>query len=224
VRINVVTIFPAFFEEPLRTSIPGRAETAGIAEYRVVDLRDFTHDRHRTVDDEPYGGGAGMLMKPEPFFEAVDELEPKGPIVLLSPGGRRFDHETAVRYSLEQELTLLCGHYKGVDERVASGLATEELSIGDYVLSGGEPAALVVIDAVVRLLPGAMSDHESAAGDAFYDGLLAPPAYTRPAEYRGMKVPEVLRSGDHGRIAEWRHGEAERITRLRRPELLERED
>jgi len=220
----VVTIFPAFFEEPLRTSIPGRAETAGIAEYRVVDLRDFTHDRHRTVDDEPYGGGAGMLMKPEPFFEAVDELEPKGPIVLLSPGGRRFDHETAVRYSLEQELTLLCGHYKGVDERVASGLATEELSIGDYVLSGGEPAALVVIDAVVRLLPGAMSDHESAAGDAFYDGLLAPPAYTRPAEYRGMKVPEVLRSGDHGRIAEWRHGEAERITRLRRPELLERED
>lgn len=223
-RINVVTIFPAFFEEPLRTSIPGRAETAGIAEYRVVDLRDFTHDRHRTVDDEPYGGGAGMLMKPEPFFEAVDELEPKGPIVLLSPGGRRFDHETAVRYSLEQELTLLCGHYKGVDERVASGLATEELSIGDYVLSGGEPAALVVIDAVVRLLPGAMSDHESAAGDAFYDGLLAPPAYTRPAEYRGMKVPEVLRSGDHGRIAEWRHGEAERITRLRRPELLERED
>ncbi len=220
----MVTIFPAFFEEPLRTSIPGRAETAGIAEYRVVDLRDFTHDRHRTVDDEPYGGGAGMLMKPEPFFEAVDELEPKGPIVLLSPGGRRFDHETAVRYSLEQELTLLCGHYKGVDERVASGLATEELSIGDYVLSGGEPAALVVIDAVVRLLPGAMSDHESAAGDAFYDGLLAPPAYTRPAEYRGMKVPEVLRSGDHGRIAEWRHGEAERITRLRRPELLERED
>ncbi|MGW8282811.1 MAG: tRNA (guanosine(37)-N1)-methyltransferase TrmD [Gemmatimonadota bacterium] len=223
-RINVVTIFPAFFEEPLRTSIPGRAETAGITEYRVVDLRDFTHDRHRTVDDEPYGGGAGMLMKPEPFFEAVDELKPIGPIVLLSPGGRRFDHETAVRYSLEQELTLLCGHYKGVDERVASGLATEELSIGDYVLSGGEPAALVVIDAVVRLLPGAMSDHESAAGDAFYDGLLAPPAYTRPAEYRGMKVPDVLRSGDHGRIAEWRHGEAERITRLRRPELLDRED
>lgn len=220
----MVTIFPAFFDEPLRTSIPGRAETAGIAEYRVVDLRDFTHDRHRTVDDEPYGGGAGMLMKPEPFFEAIDELEPKGPIVLLSPGGRRFDHETAVRYSLEQELTLLCGHYKGVDERVASGLATEELSIGDYVLSGGEPAALVVIDAVVRLLPGAMSDHESAAGDSFYDGLLAPPAYTRPAEYRGMKVPDVLRSGDHGRIAEWRHDEAERLTRLRRPELLDRED
>jgi tRNA (guanine37-N1)-methyltransferase len=220
VRINVVTIFPAFFEAPLATSIPGRAEAASVVRYRVVDLRDHTHDRHRTVDDEPYGGGAGMVMKPEPFFEAVDALAPAGPIVLLSPRGRRFDHETAVRYSLEPELTLLCGHYKGVDERVATGLATEELSIGDYVLSGGEPAALVVIDAVVRLLPGAMSDHESAAGDSFYDGLLAPPAYTRPAEYRGMKVPEVLRSGDHRRVAEWRHEEAERVTRLRRPELL----
>lgn len=223
-RINVVTIFPEFFDEPLRTSIPGRAATAGIAEYRVVDLRDYTHDRHRTVDDEPYGGGAGMVMKPEPFFEAVDALEPKGPIVLLSPSGRQFDHEAAVRFSLQEEVTLLCGHYKGVDERVATGLATEELSIGDYVLSGGEPAALVVVDAVVRLLPGAMSDHESAAGDSFYDGLLAPPAYTRPAEYRGMKVPDVLRSGDHRRIAEWRHDEAERITRLRRPELWEPED
>jgi len=224
VRINVVTIFPDFFVEPLRTSIPGRAVAAGIAEFRVVDLRDYTHDRHRTVDDEPYGGGAGMVMKPEPFFEAVDALEPKGPIVLMSPGGRQLDHETAVRFSLQEELTLLCGHYKGVDERVASGLATEELSIGDYVLSGGEPAALVVVDAVVRLLPGAMSDHESAAGDSFYDGLLAPPAYTRPAEYRGMKVPDVLRSGDHRRIAEWRQEEAERITRLRRPELWEQED
>jgi tRNA (guanine37-N1)-methyltransferase len=224
VRINVVTIFPVFFEAPLATSIPGRAEAAGVVRYRVVDLRDYTHDRHRTVDDEPYGGGAGMVMKPEPFFEALDALDPEGPIVLLSPRGRRFDHETAVRYSLERELTLLCGHYKGVDERVATGLATEELSIGDYVLSGGEPAALVVVDAVVRLLPGAMSDHESAAGDSFYDGLLAPPAYTRPAEYRGMTVPEVLRSGDHRRVAEWRHEKAETITRLRRPELLDCED
>ena len=223
-RINVVTIFPAFFEAPLATSIPGRAEAASVVRYRVVDLRDHTHDPHRTVDDEPYGGGAGMVMKPEPFFEAVDALAPAGPIVLLSPRGRRFDHETAVRYSLEPELTLLCGHYKGVDERVSRGLATEELSIGDYVLSGGEPAALVVIDAVVRLLPGAMSDHESAAGDSFYDGLLAPPAYTRPAEYRGMQVPEVLRSGDHRRVAEWRHEEAERVTRLRRPELLEADE
>ena len=222
-KINVVTIFPDFFEVPLGTSIPGRAAAAGLVKYRVVDLRDFTHDRHRTVDDEPYGGGAGMVMKPEPFFEAMDELEPEGPIVLLSPRGRVFDHDTAVRYAVEPELTLLCGHYKGVDERVVEGVATEELSVGDYVLSGGEPAALVVLDAVVRLLPGAMSDHESAAGDSFYDGLLAPPVYTRPAEYRGREVPEVLRSGDHARVADWRHREAERLTRERRPELWERE-
>jgi len=223
VKINVVTIFPEFFEVPLGTSIPGRAASAGLVEYRVVDLRDFTHDRHRTVDDEPYGGGAGMVMKPEPFFEAMDELRPRGPIVLLSPRGRVFDHDAAVRFAVQPELTLLCGHYKGVDERVAEGLATEELSVGDYVLSGGEPAALVVVDAVVRLLPGAMSDHESAAADSFYDGLLAPPVYTRPAEYRGREVPDVLRSGDHARIEEWRSREAERLTRERRPDLWERE-
>ncbi len=223
VRINVVTIFPEFFEVTLGTSIPGRAAGGGLVEYRVVDLRDFTHDRHRTVDDEPYGGGAGMVMKPEPFFEAMDELRPRGPIVLLSPRGRVFDHGTAVRFAMESELTLLCGHYKGVDERVAEGLATEELSVGDYVLSGGEPAALVVVDAVVRLLPGAMSDHESAAEDSFYDGLLAPPVYTRPAEYRGREVPAVLRSGDHARIAQWRRQQAERLTRDRRPELWKRE-
>jgi tRNA (guanine37-N1)-methyltransferase len=181
VRVNVVTIFPEFFDVPLGTSIPGRAAAAGLVQYRIVDLRDFTHDRHRTVDDEPYGGGAGMVMKPEPFFEALDELKPAGPVVLLSPRGRVFDHGAAVRYAMQPELTLLCGHYKGVDERVAEGVATEELSVGDYVLSGGEPAALVVVDAVVRLLPGAMSDHESASGDSFYDGLLAPPVYTRPA-------------------------------------------
>ncbi len=222
-NINVVTIFPGFFEVPLVTSILGRAAAAGLVKYGVVDLRDFTHDRHRTVDDEPYGGGAGMVMKPEPFFEALDALEPKGPVVLLSPRGRVFDHDTAVRYAVEPELTLLCGHYKGVDERVADGLATEELSVGDYVLSGGEPAALVVIDAVVRLLPGAMTDHDSAAQDSFYDGLLAPPVYTRPAEYRGMKVPEVVRSGDHARVAEWRRRETERVTKERRPDLWERE-
>ena len=214
-----MTIFPEFFAEPLRTSIVGRAAQAGRTSYRVVDLRDYTHDRHRTVDDEPYGGGAGMVMKPEPFFEALDDLAPAGPVVLLSPRGERFHHDTAVRYAVEGELTLLCGHYKGVDERVAEGLATEELSIGDYVLSGGEPAALVVIDAVVRLLPGALGDHESAASDSFYDGLLAPPEYTRPAEYRGMEVPEVLRSGDHARVEEWRREQAERLTRERRSGL-----
>jgi len=223
-KLNVLTIFPGFFREPLETSIPGRVSAAGLAEYRIVDLRDYTHDRHRTVDDEPFGGGAGMVMKPEPFFEAIDDLKPAGPVVLLTPRGPMFDHATAVRYSLEDQVTLLCGHYKGVDERVAEGLADEELSIGDYVLSGGEPAALVVIDAVVRLLPGAMSDHESASTDSFYEDLLAPPAYTRPAEYRGMAVPDVLRSGDHARVAEWRRQEADRLTRERRPELLETMD
>lgn len=222
-RINVVTIFPEYFGEPLRTSIVGRAANAGAAEFNVVDLRDYTHDRHRTVDDEPFGGGAGMVMKPEPFFEAIDDMKPEGPIVLLSPRGRTFDHEKAVQFAVGEELTLLCGHYKGVDDRVATGLATEELSIGDYVLSGGEPAALVVIDAVVRLLPGAMGDHESAAGDSFYDGLLAPPEYTRPAEYRGMTVPEVLRSGDHARVEAWKREQSEKMTRERRPELWERE-
>ncbi len=222
-RINVVTIFPEYFGEPLRTSIVGRAANAGAAEFNVVDLRDYTHDRHRTVDDEPFGGGAGMVMKPEPFFEAIDDMKPEGPIVLLSPRGRPFDHEKAVQFAVGEELTLLCGHYKGVDDRVATGLATEELSIGDYVLSGGEPAALVVIDAVVRLLPGAMGDHESAAGDSFYDGLLAPPEYTRPAEYRGMTVPEILRSGDHARVEAWKREQSEKMTRERRPELWERE-
>lgn len=222
-RINILTIFPEYFDVLREVSIPARAREQGRVTYRVEDLRDYTHDRHNTVDDAPYGGGAGMVMKPEPYFEAVDELEPDGPVVLLTPRGERFDHDEAVRLSLEEEVTLLCGHYKGVDERVAEGLADRELSIGDYVLSGGEPAALVVVDAVVRLLPGVLGDHESAASDSFYDEeLLAPPVYTRPAEYRGMTVPEVLRSGDHGRIAEWRREQALRLTRERRPDLAEK--
>ena len=208
-RINVVSIFPEFFQVPLATSIPGRAATAGLVEYNLVDLRDHTHDRHRTVDDEPYGGGAGMVMKPEPFFEAVDALTPEGPIVLLSARGRRFVHRDAVRLSLEPEITLLCGHYKDVDQRVADHLATEELSIGDFVVSGGEIGALTVIDAVVRLLPGVLGDHESAASDSFYDGEgPSAPSYTRPPVYRGHEVPEVLRSGDHARIAAWREERA----------------
>ncbi|HSM60042.1 MAG TPA: tRNA (guanosine(37)-N1)-methyltransferase TrmD [Longimicrobiales bacterium] len=219
-RINIVTIFPTFFEGPLALSIPKRAADATLVEYRVIDLRDFTHDRHRTVDDVPYGGGAGMVMKPEPFFEAVDALRPAGPIVLMSARGRPFRHADAVRYSVGSELTLLCGHYKDVDQRVADHLATEEVSLGDFVLSGGEYAALVITDAVVRLLPGAMGDHEAASSDSFYDtGLLSAPSYTRPAEYRGHVVPEVLRSGDHAAIAAWRKAEAERLTRARRPEL-----
>jgi tRNA (guanine37-N1)-methyltransferase len=216
-RINVVTIFPRFFEIPLRTSILGRSSATGLVRYRVVDLRDHTHDRHRTVDDLPYGGGAGMVMKPEPFFEAVDRLSPAGPVVLLSARGRAFGHEDAVRYSVAEDLTLLCGHYKDVDQRVADHLATEEISLGDFVMSGGEIGALAVTDAVVRLLPGAMGDHEAAASDSFYDDAeLSAPSYTRPPVYRGHAVPEVLRSGDHARIEAWRNEQAERLSRERR--------
>jgi tRNA (guanine37-N1)-methyltransferase len=219
-RVNIVTIFPSFFEGPLSLSIPARARSKGLVEYRLVDLRDYTHDRHRTVDDYPFGGGPGMVMKPEPFFEAVDALEPKGPILLMSARGRRFSHEDAVRLSLEPEITLLCGHYKDVDQRVADSLATEEVSLGDFVLSGGEYAALAITDAVVRLLPGALGTHEAAAGDSFYEeGLLSPPSYTRPAEYRGLKVPDVLLSGHQARIDAWRREQAEELTRERRPDL-----
>jgi tRNA (guanine37-N1)-methyltransferase len=222
-QINILTLFPGFFREPLATSIPGRVAEAGLARYRVVDLRDYTHDRHRTADDVPYGGGAGMVLKPEPFFEAMDDLAPAGPVVLLSPRGRVFTHEDAVRFSLEPELTLLCGHYKDVDERVARHLATEEISLGDFVLSGGEIPALAVTDAVVRLLPGALGDHASASSDSFYEGpILSPPSWTRPAEYRGHRVPDVLLSGDHRRVEAFRRAEAERITRERRPDLWER--
>jgi len=217
--IDVVTLFPEVLAPYIATSIPGRAAAAGLVQFRLVQLRDFTHDRHATVDDYAYGGGAGMVLKPEPFFEAVETLRPTGPIVLLSARGRRFVHDDAVRFSLGERLTLLCGHYKDVDQRVADGLATEELSIGDFVLSGGEPAALCLLDAVIRLLPGAMSDHESASSDSHYDGLLSPPSYTRPPEYRGLAVPEVLRSGNHAEIEAWRQAESERLTRERRPDL-----
>jgi tRNA (guanine37-N1)-methyltransferase len=216
VRINVVTIFPEFFAAPLALSIPARAAAAGQVTYRVVDLRDYTHDRHRSVDDYPYGGGAGMVMKPEPFFEAVEALGAANPIVLTSARGRRFAQADAVRFAAGEELTILCGHYKDVDQRVADHLATEELSLGDFVLSGGEPAALAMIDATVRLLPGAMSDHESAFSDSFWDRGLSAPSYTRPPVFRGHAVPDVLLSGDHARIAEWRRTEGERLTRARR--------
>ena len=210
-----MTIFPEFFTAPLALSIPARAAAAGLVTYRVVDLRDHTHDRHRTVDDAPYGGGAGMVMKPEPFFEAVDALQPSGPVVLMSARGRRFTQADAVRFASGEELTILCGHYKDVDQRVAEHLATEELSLGDFVLTGGEPAALAMIDATVRLLPGAMSDHDSAFSDSFWERGLSAPSYTRPAEYRGHAVPGILLSGDHGKIAEWRMREGERLTRER---------
>jgi tRNA (guanine37-N1)-methyltransferase len=220
--VVIATLFPEYFVGPLTTSIPARAAARDLVRYRIVDLRAFTQDRHRTADDEPYGGGAGMVLKPEPFFAMQDRLARQPPIVLLSARGRPFTHRDAVRYSVGSQLTLLCGHYKDVDQRVADHVATEEVAVGDAVLTGGEPAALCVVDAVVRLLPGALGDHESAAGDSHYDGLLAPPSYTRPAELRGHAVPEVLLSGDHARIAAWRQAEAERMTRERRPDLWER--
>ena len=220
--IDVVTLFPEVIAPFVSASIPGRAAAAGLVQFNLVQLRDFTHDRHATVDDYAYGGGAGMVLKPEPFFEAVESLGATGPIVLLSARGRRFQHDDAVRFSLGHRLTLLAGHYKDVDQRVADALATDELSVGDFVLSGGEPAALCVLDAVVRLLPGALGDHESASTDSHYDGLLSPPSYTRPPVFRGLAVPEVLRSGDHAGIAAWRQAAAERLTRERRPDLWAR--
>jgi tRNA (guanine37-N1)-methyltransferase len=220
-KINIVTIFPGFFEGPLSLSIPARAAAKALVSYHIIDLRAYTHDKHRTVDDYPFGGGAGMVMKPAPFFEAVDALQPQGPILLMSARGKPFTHDDAVRLSLQPDVTLLCGHYKDVDQRVADHLATEEVSLGDYVLSGGEYAALAITDAIVRLLPGALGTHEAAAGDSFYDeGLLSPPSYTRPAEYRGHNVPDVLLSGHAANVEAWRRAEAERITRERRPDLL----
>jgi tRNA (guanine37-N1)-methyltransferase len=215
-RINVVTIFPEFFTGPLGLSIPSRAAAAGSVRYNLVDLRNFTHDKHRTVDDAPYGGGAGMVMKPQPFFEAVESLGTKPPIALLSPRGRVFTHADAERFAGGEELTLLCGHYKDIDQRVADHLASEEISLGDFVLSGGEAAALAIIDATVRLLPGAMSDLDSARTDSFFGRGLSAPSYTRPPEYRGHEVPEVLLSGDHARIAKWREDESQRLTRRRK--------
>lgn len=220
-RINVVTIFPEFFAGPLSLSIPSRAAAAGSVSYNIIDLRDFTHDKHRTVDDYPYGGGAGMVMKPGPFFEAVESLRAKAPIVLLSPRGKIFAHADAERFAAGEELTLLCGHYKDIDQRVADYLATEEISLGDFVLSGGEAAALAIIDATVRLLPGAMSDLDSARGDSFFGRGISAPSYTRPPEFRGHTVPDVLLSGDHARIERWRAEQAERLTAARASEHRE---
>ncbi|MCE2422476.1 MAG: tRNA (guanosine(37)-N1)-methyltransferase TrmD [Gemmatimonadetes bacterium] len=218
---NIVTLFPGFLREPLEMSVLGRASRAGTVEWRLVDPRDFTQDRHRTADDEPFGGGSGMVMKAGPVWRAVESLPERGRVVSLTPRGRPFDHEAAVRLSLEPVVTLLCGRYKGIDERVTESMVNEELSIGDYVLSGGEPAALVVADAVVRLLPGALGDHDSAATDSFYDGGLSAPAYTRPREFQSLEVPEVLTSGHHSAVARWRARESDRATRNRRPDLLD---
>jgi tRNA (guanine37-N1)-methyltransferase len=223
--IDVVTIFPRMLEAPLAEGIVRRAIDAGLVRMGVHDLRGFTDDRHRTTDDAPFGGGPGMVMKGEPFFRAVERILPSGPgprdaIVLLSPRGRRLDQAAARRFAGLDHLVLLCGRYEGIDERVADGLATEELSLGDFVLTGGEVAALAVVEASVRLVPGALGDEGSAQADSFEDGILDWPHYTRPASLRGRDVPDALLSGDHERIRKWRRKQALRVTRERRPELL----
>jgi tRNA (guanine37-N1)-methyltransferase len=222
IRLDIITIFPAMFNGPITESILKRAQEKGIVKINLVDLRDFTHDRHRTVDDRPYGGGAGMLMKPEPMFEAVEKLRtPQSRVVLLSPQGERFGQQHAVALAQEQHVIFICGHYEGVDERIRIGLVDQEFSIGDYILSNGNLAAMVVTDALVRLLPGALGCDESAVDESFSDGLLEYPQYTRPEVFRGMQVPEVLMSGNHGKIAEWRGKVARERTNERRPDLLD---
>jgi tRNA (guanine37-N1)-methyltransferase len=223
-RIDVVTIFPDLVRQALGHGIVARAIEQGLARVDAHDLRTFTDDRHRRVDDAPFGGGPGMVMRAEPFFRAVEAIMPEGssterPIVLLSPRGEKFSHLKARAYSRLERVVLLCGRYEGIDERVRTHLATEELSLGDFVLMGGEVPALAVIEASVRLIPGALGDHQSSEQDSFENGLLDHPHYTRPQDFRGLKVPDVLMSGDHAAIAKWRREEATRATRSRRPDL-----
>jgi tRNA (guanine37-N1)-methyltransferase len=221
VRIDIVTLFPRICEEYVGESILKRAGEQGLAEIRVVNLRDYTRDRHRTADDRPYGGGAGMVLKAEPLFAAVEDLKtPSARVILLSPRGRIFDQKAALRLSRGKHLILIAGRYEGVDERVGEYLVDEEISIGDYILTGGELPALAVADSVVRLLPGVLGDPESAIDESFAQGRLEYPQYTRPEEYRGMAVPEILLSGDHQAVARWRARQALLLTLKRRPDLL----
>ena len=221
-KVDVVTIFPELFEVPLRTSLLGKAVASGLLEVAVHDLRAHGLGKHRSVDDEPYGGGAGMVMRPEPIFDAVEAVRSDDAhVVLLSPRGTRVDHGVVQRLTAVDHLVLICGRYEGVDERVAEHLADEELSIGDFVLAGGELAALVVIEAVSRLIPGVLGNEGSLAAESHTHGLLEYPQYTRPADFRGWTVPEVLLSGDHGAVDRWRRERSEQITRERRPDLLD---
>ncbi|MBV8085132.1 MAG: tRNA (guanosine(37)-N1)-methyltransferase TrmD [Chloroflexi bacterium] len=219
-RFDILTLFPEMFAGPFDASIIKRAQASGLIEIGLTNIRDFARDKHHIVDDQPYGGGDGMVMKPEPLFEAIEHVRrPHGYVVLLTPAGRLLTQEAAWELSRREQLVIVCGRYEGVDERVAS-LADVELSIGDYVLSGGEPAAIVLVDAIVRLIPGAIGAEGGAAGDSHATGLLEYPQYTRPAEYRDLKVPEVLLSGNHQEIERWRHEQALQRTRERRPDML----
>jgi tRNA (guanine37-N1)-methyltransferase len=225
-RIDILTLFPEAFAGYLEHSIIGRAIQKQVVDVRLHNIRSFTHDRHHTVDDYCYGGGAGMVMKPEPLFEAVESLRGEigadggYPVVLLTPQGRLFDQELAGSYAAKHNIIMICGHYEGVDERVAEHLVTDQVSIGDYLLSGGEPAAMAIMDCVVRLLPGAIGSEMSLTEESHVGGLLEYPQYTRPPEFRGWKVPDVLLSGNHKEIADWRRRQSVLRTALRRPDLL----
>ena len=222
-KIDVLTLFPAMFAGPLDESIIKRAREAGRLDLSIHNLRDYAHDRHKTVDDRPFGGGPGMLLKPEPIFEAVESLAREGTrVILLSPAGRPFSQAIAGELARLEHLLMVSGHYEGFDERVREQLADDELSIGDYVLTNGALPVMVIIDAVTRLLPGVLGDEDSARDDSFSQGLLEYPQYTRPADFRGMKVPEVLLSGNHAEIARWRAEQARLRTEERRPDLLEK--
>ena len=221
-RIDIVTIFPEYFSGPLDAALLGKARVKGLLDIRVHDLRAHTHDRHRTVDDDPFGGGPGMVMKPEPWFDAVEAIDAweRARRVLLTPAGRRLDQSIGEQLSQASHVILMCGRYEGIDERVATGLATDEISIGDYVLAGGESAALVVLEVITRLREGVVGEPASLVEESFTTGLLDYPHYTRPAEFRGMAVPEVLLSGNHAGIERWRREQALERTKERRPDLL----
>jgi len=220
-RVDVFTIFPGYLEGPLRESLVGKARADGRLDLRLHDPRDTTTDRHGSVDDSPFGGGAGMVMTPGPLFDAVAAADPPRPLLLLSPSGERFDQRRARELAAGKGFSLICGRYEGVDQRVADHLCDGELSVGDYVLAGGEAAALVVIESVARLIPGVLGNEESTREESFADELVEYPQYTRPAEFRSWSVPEVLLSGDHGEVARWRRAQALHRTLIRRPDLLD---
>lgn len=222
IRIDIISAVPRLLESPLNYSIVGRARKKGLAEVHIHDLRDYSEDKHNKVDDYPYGGGAGMVLTPQPVFSCIESLQNERTyeeVIFTAPDGEPFTQETANELSIRKNILILCGHYKGVDQRVRDALITREFSIGDYVLSGGELPALVMTDAIVRLLPGALGDSESALNDSFQSGLLDSPAYTRPAVFKGMKVPDVLRSGDHQKIKKWREAKALERTKKLRPDI-----